>query len=121
MPNILLNMKPLIRIVRNAEARRFNTYPRHLSRKRPERAEIGLPSKDKICTVPVKARGCCAVAAMRAELRGVRYWGQSRKSMVRYCCARTLRTSLVELNDPLPLNAQTGHQTLLAKNDRIDI
>ena len=42
MPNISLNMKPLIRIVRSAEARRFSTCPRHLSRKRPERAEIYL-------------------------------------------------------------------------------
>jgi hypothetical protein len=42
MPNISLNMKPLIRIVRSAEARRFSTYPRHLSRKRPERVEIYL-------------------------------------------------------------------------------
>ena len=42
MPNISLNMEPLIRIVRSAEARRFSTYPRHLSRKRPERAEIYL-------------------------------------------------------------------------------
>jgi hypothetical protein len=41
-PNISLNMKPLIRIVRSAEARRFSTYPPHLSRKRPERAEIYL-------------------------------------------------------------------------------
>ena len=29
MPNILLNMKPLIRIAQSAEARTFNTYPRH--------------------------------------------------------------------------------------------
>jgi hypothetical protein len=48
MPNILLNMKPLIRIVRSAEARRFNTYLRHLSRKRPKRAEIFRPGNDKI-------------------------------------------------------------------------
>jgi hypothetical protein len=41
-PSISLNMKPLIRIARSAEARRFNTYQRHLSRKRPERAEIYL-------------------------------------------------------------------------------
>src|SRR5258708_8263495 len=41
-PNISLNMKPLIRIARSAEARRFSTYLRHLSRKRPERAEIYL-------------------------------------------------------------------------------
>src|SRR5260370_29990525 len=41
-PNISLNMKPLIRIVRSAEARRFSTYLRHLSQKRPERAEIYL-------------------------------------------------------------------------------
>ena len=31
-----------IRIARSAEARRFKTYPRRLSRKRPERAEICL-------------------------------------------------------------------------------
>src|SRR5580658_892563 len=48
MPNILLNMKPLIRIVRSAEARRFNIYLRHLSRKRPKRAEIFRPGNDKI-------------------------------------------------------------------------
>ncbi|CAB3797759.1 hypothetical protein LMG27177_04306 [Paraburkholderia fynbosensis] len=42
MPSILLNIKPLIRLVRSAETRRFSTYPRHLSQERPERVEICL-------------------------------------------------------------------------------
>lgn len=48
MPSILLNMKLLIRLVRSAEAKRFSTYPRHLLRKRPERAELCLPGNGKI-------------------------------------------------------------------------
>ena len=47
MPNILVNMKPLIRLVRSAGARRFSTYPRHLCRKHPERAEICLTGQSQ--------------------------------------------------------------------------
>jgi hypothetical protein len=60
------------------------------------------------------------VSRSRAR-RGVHYRGDSRKSVGHYDCASILRTSLVKLDNSLPLNAQTGHQTLLAKNERIDI
>ena len=53
--------------------------------------------------------------------RGVHYRGDSRKSIGGYGRAEISRTSLIKLDDSLPLNAQTGHQTLLAKNERIDI
>jgi hypothetical protein len=43
-PNISLNMKTLIRIVQSAEARRFSTYQRVLSRRHRKRAEIYLPT-----------------------------------------------------------------------------
>lgn len=53
--------------------------------------------------------------------RGEHYRGDSLQSIGRYDCARILRTSLVKLDNSLSLNAQTGHQALLAKNERIDI
>src|SRR5713226_1241016 len=43
-PNISLNMKTLIRIVQSAEARRFSTYQRVLSRRHRKRAEVYLPT-----------------------------------------------------------------------------
>ena len=54
MLSILLNMKPLIRLVRSAEARRFSTYPRHLWRKHPERAEIcHQETSDSACALDI--------------------------------------------------------------------
>lgn len=60
------------------------------------------------------------VSRSRAR-RGEHYRGDSLQRIGRYGYARILRTSLVKLDNSLPLNAQTGHQAFLAKNERIDI
>jgi hypothetical protein len=41
--NISLNMKLRIRLAQSAEANKFNTYLRHLSRRRRERADPADP------------------------------------------------------------------------------
>ena len=68
-PNISLNMRPLIRIARNAEARRFSTYQRRLSRKRPKRAEIYLLSIRFLVRMISRGHELLVFGAMNCGLR----------------------------------------------------
>jgi hypothetical protein len=52
---------------------------------------------------------------------GMRYRGESRKRISGSGLRGISLASLIKLNNSLPLNAHASHQTLLAKNERIDI
>jgi hypothetical protein len=68
MPNISLNMKPSIRSARSAEARRFSTYQRHLSRRRQKRVEFHVASVCLLMPVIDGARGAFAFGTASMEL-----------------------------------------------------
>jgi hypothetical protein len=74
-----------------------------------------------VCGARERFPGSAGQVSRSRARRGVHYRGNSRKSIGGHDYAMILRTSLVKLHNSLPLNAQTGHQALLAKNERIHI